>query len=131
MYQRILCAIEIGDDAKSVIGKAKIIAEKFDSQLYVINVLPYEILPKDYQTELEDKAIPSFNELMFTHDIPEKNRILKVGKPYEVICEQAEFKNIDLIIIGTHSKKGLKALLGSTATAVSNYAKCDVNLVRV
>jgi len=131
MYQRILCAIELSDDAKSVIGKAKIMAEKFGAQLFVINVLPYEILPKDYQSELENKAIPAFNELMFTHAIDEKHRILKVGKPYEVICDHAERKNIDLIIIGTHSKKGLKALLGSTATAVSNYAKCDVNLVRV
>ena len=43
----------------------------------------------------------------------------------------AEKKHADLIILGTHSKKGLQALIGSTANGVVNYAKCDVSLIKV
>ncbi|MBM7073807.1 universal stress protein [Shewanella sp. 202IG2-18] len=35
------------------------------------------------------------------------------------------------MIIGTHSKTGLSALLGSTASGVANYAQCDVHLIKV
>lgn len=56
---------------------------------------------------------------------------IKFGKPYEQICMLAEKKNADLIILGTHSKKGLHALIGSTANTVTNYAKCDVSLIKI
>jgi universal stress protein A len=63
--------------------------------------------------------------------IPKEDVIIKFGKPYEQICMLAEKENADLIILGTHSKKGLNALIGSTANAVANYAKCDVSLIKV
>ncbi|MBL4826438.1 MAG: universal stress protein [Spongiibacteraceae bacterium] len=43
----------------------------------------------------------------------------------------AEKKKADLIIIGTHSKKGIHSLIGSTANGVVNHAKCDVSLVKI
>ena len=60
-----------------------------------------------------------------------KNITVKVGKPYEQIYLLAEKKNADLIVVGTHSKKGINALIGSTANGVANYAKCDVILIRI
>ncbi|MBT8141621.1 MAG: universal stress protein, partial [Gammaproteobacteria bacterium] len=38
---------------------------------------------------------------------------------------------VDLIIIGSHGEKGVRALLGSTASAVLHDAPCDVMAVRV
>jgi universal stress protein A len=131
MYKTILCAVEIGSEGKKVLAKAKAIADKFGSRLIVINVLPYNILPKDYQKELKEKAIPAFEKMVEKAEVSKKNRILKVGKPYDVICDQAKLKKADLIVIGTHSKKGLHSLIGSTATSVANYATCDVTLVRI
>jgi universal stress protein A len=43
----------------------------------------------------------------------------------------AESKSADLIMLGTHSKKGLNALIGSTANAVANHAQCDVSLIKI
>jgi nucleotide-binding universal stress UspA family protein len=40
---------------------------------------------------------------------------IKADKPCEVICKEAGRKKVDLIVIGTHSKKGLQAAIGSTA----------------
>lgn len=64
-------------------------------------------------------------------DIPKKNQVIKVGKPYEHICTEADKRKVDLIVLGTHSKKGINALLGSTANGVVNYAKCDVSLIKI
>ncbi|NKF52663.1 universal stress protein [Shewanella sp. WXL01] len=131
MYKTILCAVEVGEEGDAVIAKAKQLAEKFDSELILISVLPYSFLPKDYQKELEDKAIPEFEAFALKHDVVSKKSILKVGKPYVVICDQANYINADLIVLGTHSKSGISSLLGSTATGVSNQAHCDVSLVRI
>jgi nucleotide-binding universal stress UspA family protein len=45
------------------------------------------------------------------------------------IC--GDISEADPIVIGTHSEKGLQAAIGSTATGVSNNAKCDVTLFRI
>lgn len=131
MYKTIICAVEIGPEGKKVLAKAEELASKFESKLIIVNVLPYTFLPKDYQKELKEKAIPAFNKFTSEFNISKKNAILKVGKPYEVICNLAEKKKADLIVLGTHSKKGVRSLMGSTATGVANYAYCDVSLVRI
>ena len=131
MYNTILCAVESSVEGKKVLSKAAAIAEKFGSRLIVINVLPYTLLPKDYQKVLREEAIPKFDKLLSDFNIAKKNKLLKVGKPYDVICTEAIKREADLIVLGTHSKKGLNALLGSTATAVSNHAHCDVTIVRI
>ena len=131
MYKTIICAVEIGDEGRALLAKASALADKFASRLILVNVLPYSFLPKDYQKELTEKAIPEFEKMAAEFKVAKKNRVLKVGKPHEIICKVAKSKKADLILLGTHSKKGLQSLIGSTATAVSNNASCDVTLVRI
>ncbi|WP_444931479.1 universal stress protein [Microbulbifer sp. SSSA002] len=131
MYGTVLCAIEASQEGRFVLSKAVELSRKFDSKLIVLNVLPYSFLPKDYQRELKESAIPKFDEITADFGIAKKNRALKVGKPYEVICKEAEKREVDLIVLGTHSKKGLGSLIGSTANSIVNYAHCDVTLVRI
>lgn len=131
MYKTILCAIELNLEGERILSKAQEIARKFESKLILISVLPYTFLPKDYQKELKEKATPEFNAIADKFGISKKNRVLKVGKPYQAICIESAKKGADLIILGTHSKKGVNSLIGSTATGVANHAKCDVSLVRI
>jgi len=131
MYKTILCAIEASQEGKKVLDKATQLAECFGSKLIVINVLPYTLLPKDYQKTLKEDIAPMIRKIAAPFGISQKNCLIKVGKPYEVICKEAGRKKADLIVIGTHSKKGLQAAIGSTATGVSNNAKCDVTLFRI
>jgi universal stress protein A len=131
MYKTILCAIEATKEGEVVLSKASEIAKLNNSRLVVIYVLPYTLLPKDYQKELKESAIPKIEKISTAFDIPKKNRVVKVGKPYEQICTLAVKQKADLIVIGSHSKKGIQSLIGSTANAVINYAKCDVTLVRL
>ncbi|MDX9962291.1 universal stress protein [Desulfobacter postgatei] len=131
MYKTILCAIEISDEGDKVLSKAYELSQLYDAKLFITHIIPYTILPKDYQKELEENALPSLESKASSLGIPRKNITVKVGKPYEQIYLLAENKNADLIVVGTHSKKGINALIGSTANGVANYAKCDVILVRI
>lgn len=131
MYKTILCAIEASQEGKKVLTKAAKLAEFYGSKLIVISVLPYTLLPKDYQRSLKNEVIPKIEEITSSFGISKKSCLVKVGKPYEIICNEAERKKADLIILGTHSKKGVRAAIGSTASGVSNNSKCDVTLVRI
>lgn len=59
-------------------------------------------------------------------EIPVGNTHFLVGKPASQILEFAQRNDIDLIVIATHSRKGLQRLLGSTAHAVLQRAERDV-----
>jgi len=49
------------------------------------------------------------------------------GSPAEEIVRLAEEEHVDMIVIGTHGRTGLKRLLmGSTAESVMRHAKCPV-----
>lgn len=80
---------------------------------------------------MKEKTLPTINAMTDRLGIAKKNVSVKFGKPYEQICTLAQKKNTDLILIGTHSKKGIQALIGSTANGVVNYAKCDVSLIKI
>ena len=57
--------------------------------------------------------------------------IIVKGVPYEEILKFAKENSIDLIVIGTHGRKGLdRALFGSTAERVVRNSTCPVLTVR-
>lgn len=56
---------------------------------------------------------------------------LPEGKPDEEIVKTAGAWKADLIVIGSHGRRGLeRMLLGSVAEAVSRHARCPVLIVR-
>ena len=131
MYKTILCAIEASPEGKKVLAKASKLAELYGSKLMVVSALPYTLIPSNLQKKLKEEISPLIDEIIAPFGIPRKNRYIKIGKPYEIICKEAGKRKADLIILGTHSKKGLHAAIGSTATGVANNARCDVTLFRL
>jgi nucleotide-binding universal stress UspA family protein len=64
-------------------------------------------------------------------DIPGIQTAILRGVPYEELLKYAETHGIDLIVIGTHGRKGLdRMLFGSTAERVVRNATCPVLTVR-
>jgi nucleotide-binding universal stress UspA family protein len=56
---------------------------------------------------------------------------LRKGQPHEEILQEAAERKIDLIVISSHGKTGLKKyLLGSVAEKVMKEARCPVLLTR-
>lgn len=57
--------------------------------------------------------------------------IVREGLPAQEILEEANQWEADLIVVGTHGRKGIsKFLLGSVAQRVAIHAKCSVEIVR-
>jgi nucleotide-binding universal stress UspA family protein len=57
--------------------------------------------------------------------------IVAEGAPAEAICDTARAEGVDVIIIPTHGRTGLKkVLLGSVAEKVVRLASCSVLVVR-
>ena len=60
----------------------------------------------------------------------EVTNLLRAGDPRDVIVQVATTMNADLLILGSHSKRGLlDIMLGGTAQQVSKSAPCLVVLV--
>jgi nucleotide-binding universal stress UspA family protein len=54
------------------------------------------------------------------------------GDPKSVIVDQATAWNADLVVVGSHGRKGLdRFLLGSVSEAVVRHARCSVEVIRV
>jgi nucleotide-binding universal stress UspA family protein len=58
------------------------------------------------------------------------NRLIRLGSPRHLIVDMAQELEADLIVIGSHSKRGfLDIALGGTAKHVSEHAPCPVVMV--
>jgi nucleotide-binding universal stress UspA family protein len=55
---------------------------------------------------------------------------LREGDPRQAILECAKEWHTDLIVLGSHGRKGLDRLLGSVSDSVARHAPCSVEIVR-
>ena len=57
---------------------------------------------------------------------------IEEGNPKEVIIDSAAEWHADLIVVGSHGRKGLdRFFMGSVSDAVARHAHCSVQIVRV
>jgi universal stress protein A len=137
-YQHILLAIDIHSELEPVIAKAQNLrgASCKLSMLYVVEPVPYPenyfgSVPLDVQQTVIDHCKVELSSLGKRNDIAQENQHLLIGSAAQKIHQFAEENSVDLIVMGSHGKHGLRLLLGSTANAVLHGASCDVLAVRV
>lgn len=137
-YQRILVAIDLYDDYQPVLKRALTIAADAHnvSVIYVIEPIYYtEIYDGGMLTDLHNKAREKAREgidaICAKYQLKADSMVVEDGHPSSKIHAAAEKFDADLIVIGSHGKRGLQLLLGSTANAVLHGAKCDVLAVRI
>ncbi len=57
---------------------------------------------------------------------------VQVGDPKSTILEVSEEWHADLIVLGSHGRKGMdRFLLGSVSEAIARHAHCSVEIVRI
>jgi nucleotide-binding universal stress UspA family protein len=57
---------------------------------------------------------------------------LEVGDPKSKILDVADEWRADLIVVGSHGRRGFERfLMGSVSDAVARHAKCSVQIVRI
>lgn len=138
-YKNIVVAIDLGEYSEDLIERALAVGTGPEAvhvvfvhqrmeQVYT-SVGPMTSALKGFTTiedRLRDDLQNRLNGWAEAYDIPSENTHFLVGKPSTMILDFARETNADLILIASHSRKGLQRLLGSTANAVIQDALRDV-----
>lgn len=138
-YKNIVVAIDLGEYSEDLIERALavgtgpkavnlVFVHQRMEQVYT-GVGPMTSALKGVTT-IEDRLRGDLNERLMgwadSYEIPKENVHFLIGKPSSMILGFAQETNADLIVIASHSRKGLQRLLGSTANAVTQGAHRDV-----
>ncbi len=140
----ILFATDFSEGALHALPHAVDLAKRYGAKLHIVHVLydlakttgwyvPHVSVDEIYQ-DLEKSARAEL-EKTFIDDMrgfKDVEHVVLKGTPYEEIVKFAGDKKVDLIVIGTHGRKGIDRLLfGSTAEQVVRHAPCPVLTVRL
>jgi universal stress protein A len=128
LFRKVLCPIDFSEHSFEALDIALKVVQQNDAALYLLNVAPmpagaagfqpvpmepYPIVEQDRREQLEKLA---------QERIPAAVRsetIVTTGDPAEQVLETARDLDADLIVMGTHGRKGLGHLvLGSVAERV-------------
>ncbi len=139
--ERILWPTDFSDESKRALPLVNQMARQFNAHVHILNVLP-DLPPMaaspghdgplamtEYMESMEEHANETLDELLDTAiaDDVEATATVRPGSPAHQIAEIAESENIDLIVIATHGKTGLKRyVVGSVAEKVVRLAPCPV-----
>ncbi len=137
--KRILVAVDFSEFSDNAIRYGCELAEKFDAELFLLHVLLTPLVVDEgmdflvrtwdeYQDDLRCAAENKLREIDTSPLSAEKVAIAtRSGAPFSEITRFAEAENIDLIVMGTHGRTGLKQLvMGSVAERVVRKAPCPV-----
>ena len=138
-YKNVLIAIDFSDSADQVIERAITIAQQNSatiSLLHIVDHLPplgfgeEPLIAPDWmipEQQLMEQAKKSLHNFAGKHALQDREQTVA----HVEIVRIAEEKTIDLIVVGSHGRHGVRLLLGSTANGVLHHASCDVLAVRV
>ncbi|WP_269618375.1 universal stress protein [Zhongshania sp. BJYM1] len=139
-YRCILAALDLSEEADAVLERATAMASAENAALHLVHVVePLNLayggdIPMDFssvQEQLQTQAEESLHQHAKRANVDLANCHLLSGRPDAQVHELCQTLKADLIIVGSHGRKGLALLLGSTANGVLHGATCDVLAVRV
>jgi nucleotide-binding universal stress UspA family protein len=135
--QKILHPTDFSASGKSALEVATALARDAHATLLIVHVeeIPLTTGGGEYLYDLpvrDTKALEKQLAQVLPTDsgVPYTHRLL-AGHPADEIVQLVEDEGIDLIVMGTHGRRGLtRLLMGSIAEAVVRRAKCPVLTVR-
>ena len=153
MYSKVLVALDETQLSVRAFKQSLSIAKAFDAELMLLNVV--SPLEARYQNTVSligsgyggngtnETAEAEWQELVTNRldylqslvneaeDVGvQTDLIQEIGQPAQQICESAKEWQADLIVIGSHGRKGLNELIvGSVSNYVSHHVPCAVLLV--
>jgi nucleotide-binding universal stress UspA family protein len=138
----ILVPIDFSDEADLALAHAVDLAARLDAKLYLVHVITLPTLGLQEiglayagarmdsivtaaQTELDNRIERYRDRAAFA---PAR---VEVGDAREIIDQVAQIIDADLIVMGTHGRRGVKrALLGSVTESVLRTSPCPVLAIR-
>ena len=139
--KNILVPTDLGEGAREVLAYACELARTLGAQVHLLNVvgIPSLGVPElgvALTSTMIDQLVvdnqTALDELAAACTAPRGQVLIKSGDALDMINQTAGELGIDLIVMGTHGRRGLsRALLGSVAETVVRSAPCAVLTVRL
>jgi universal stress protein A len=140
-YQRALVALDLADDARHLIDRARRLLADGGALLAAHVIEPvydaYGFVPA-LATRLQGldalalkDAQQRLTSICEDAGIGEADRYLLRGHAAVQLLTLARDERVDLLVVGTRRRRGIAALVGSTARLCANRAHCDVVVVRL
>jgi nucleotide-binding universal stress UspA family protein len=141
--KKILFPTDFSQGSLNALNYAVDLSKKYGAKLYMMHVI-YDIatssgtyVPHISMTEMYEELEAGAKKEMDRFGVDERKDLKDIeykvikGIPYEEILKFAKDDNIDMIVIGTHGRKGLdRMLFGSTAERIVRNSVCPVLTVR-
>jgi nucleotide-binding universal stress UspA family protein len=135
--ERILVPHDFSDTAQCALDYALDFAEKLGAAITVVHAYDYPVLSypdgpvitADFIRQIQDAAGTSLDGIVSRAKRPGVaiDSTLRQGPVWSAILAAAKDRKADLIVIGTHGRRGLsRALLGSVAEKIVRTAPCAV-----
>ena len=138
VFNQIICPVDFSESSVRALAYAAALARWYDAHLTVLHVVPtFEsmqvrgdilepirvVTPMPRERVLEEMS----RSLNLAALSPRASSVADTGDPQVTIIDQAFSKKADLIVMGTHGRRGFKRLvLGSVTEAVLRDAPCPV-----
>ncbi len=144
MYQRILVPTDGSDITEKSVAAAVGLAKSLGARLYALSVkepFPYSAIsemqptpPQEFfqtQDRLAASRVRQVSEAAAAAAVPCETLTVEALHPWEAIIEQARAQACDLIVMASHGRRGVTALLlGSETQKVLTHTKIPVLVVR-
>lgn len=144
MFKRILIPVDGSSTAQQAVQKAAGLAQAFGSQamvIYVIDPYPFTGLGSDFaygQAEYlgaaakeAEEAIAAARAVLSAAGVTVETRVVEAHAIWRGIIETANACGADLIVMGSHGRRGLeKLVLGSVTQRVLSHATQPVFVAR-
>lgn len=141
-FKKILFTTDFSEGSAKLIPYVKMMADKFDSEVHVVYVakafdyfseiyVPHPSIDK-FEKEIAEGAQKRMKEFMeeYGESLPNVRTALLVGDIAEEVAKYVAANGIELMILGTHSRKGLdKVIFGSIAEKLIKTADVPVLLL--
>ncbi len=145
--RRILVPTDFSETADEAIKLAHTLAQQFEADLHVLHAIEYHFEPQmrglivsmdeveEYRSRLHNDAVCQLNETVsrcgLDHEITLDHRHISKGAPDEMVQEAVKELAVDLVVMNTVGRAGLKGLLvGNTAEKVLNHLTCSVLAIK-
>jgi nucleotide-binding universal stress UspA family protein len=135
-FKNILLTTDFSEVSKKTVPYAAAIASRYSSKIYLVHVIPPEArmpVPMEHlpaqldRSRLDaDREMKSFLRVDWFGETPHEV-LLERGPVWDALSDLIERDEIDLLVLGTHGRGGLKkVLLGSVAEELFRRASCPV-----
>ena len=140
--KKILFPVDLSESSDKILPYVQTVAKKFDSKIYILFAarvfdyftsiyVPHPSINK-FEKEIIEGAEKRLYEFVDTHfkEFPGTKTVVVAGDAAEKIVEYIEDQKIDLVIMGTHGRKGMdKVIFGSVADRVIRLSPVPVMVV--